>query len=156
MRTVLLVAMIAGAYGTAHAQSADSNSGAASEAQEACTGLGAGRPEANVFNRLNIVEVKRLMSFSGDGDNYEKVAGATILVRGDGPSAGRLQQLLDCHIAEAKLGGDESGDPLAVQGVRASIRPFGPGYRIDLTAGDAGTPPADEVWSRASHIQVTQ
>jgi hypothetical protein len=67
-----------------------------------------------------------------------------------------LQQLLDCHIAEAKLAGSESGDPLAVQGVRASIRPFGPGYRIDLAAGDAGTPSAEEVWSRASHIQLAQ
>jgi len=151
MKTVLVVAMLAAGYGTANAQSADST-----EAGEACAGLGAGKPEMNLFSRLNVVEVKPLMAYSGGGDAYEKVAGATIVVRGDGPAAGRLQQLLTCHIAEAKLAGGESGDPLAVQGVRTSIRPYGPGYRIDISAGDAGTPPAEEVWTRASHIHSEQ
>lgn len=136
--------------------------------RRACASLPLVERETSPLAGLSVVEVQPLTQtlIVGDGLFREVITGASVVVRGEpNLAAGQLQRLLACHIAHAELGEATASVmrkcPLAVPGVYASVRPFGPGYEIEIIAREtASRPPetgsgaGEEVWNRASHLAL--
>lgn len=125
------------------------------EEAEACAGLSSSERETSPLSKESVVAVKQLMWWVGEvGPN---VLGASVIARADpNVSHGQLQRLLTCHIAHSQLSNATTAaatdDPLAVAGVSATARAFGPGWSIDIVSDNPGSPEAAEVWRRASRL----
>ena len=151
------------------AKRAADHKNAASQLREderrACASLPLVERQTSPLAGLSVIEVKPLTQtlIVAEGLFQEVTTGASVVVRGEpNLAAGQLQRLLTCHIAHAELG--EATPlvmrtcPLAVPGVYASVRPFGPGYAIEIIATETGagvrdgSGPGDEVWKRASQL----
>lgn len=118
---------------------------------DACAGLSDPQRATSPLARSSVVAVKQLRWWIGE--QGPDVLGASIIVRGDpAVSHGQLQRLLTCHIAHAQLAGGASDDPLAVAGISATVRPFGPGFAVDIMSDAPGSREADELWRRASRL----
>ena len=145
----------AGATGPAAA-----HQGAADELRrqetEACAGLTKAERETSPLAKAAVVAVKQLKWDAGEVG--PEIVGASVVVRGDpNVSHGQLQRLFTCYIANEQLAGatTTSEDPLAVPGISVTVRPYGPGFAVDIMAPGPGSS-ASELWRRASHLGPTR
>lgn len=123
--------------------------------EEACAGLSTAERESSPLAKGSVTGARQLMWWAGDVGPY--TLGGSVIMRGDPSiSHGQLQRLLTCHIAHSQISDQPSAaagdDPLAVPGVSASARAFGPGWAIDIVSDNPGSPEAAEVWRRASRL----
>ena len=146
----------AGATGPAAAHQASADELRRQET-EACTGLTKAERETSPLAKASVVAVKQLTWSLGEVG--PEVVGASVVVRGDpNVNHGQLQRLLTCYIAHEQLAGaaTTNDDPLAVPGISVTVRPYGPGFAVDIMAQEPGSSAAGELWRRASHLGPTR
>lgn len=117
--------------------------------ERACAGLSAfDRDVSPLAHRSDITRVEAI-----DADNH--VAGARVFLRRvPGLSGGKLQRIVDCHVAQAEeldhRVPEESFCPLNPPAVRALVHEAPDGYVIEMTSTDAEA--AAEVLRRALEL----
>jgi len=126
----------------------------------ACQGLTDAERRAGAFVRPESIDDVRALRerpfAAGRSNAFLVLRGAVVSVRPEaGLTAERLQQIVDCHLAEASAVGYQVPGmkecPLALRGAAAVVRFDGAHLLVEIRAGEGQA--AAEVWRRALQMQ---
>ncbi len=126
--------------------------------ESACKGIAkADRQQSPFSHRGDILGVAPFEVAVGPRRKDRHLAGATVIFSPvPGLNRDRLQQVMNCHIAQnAVLGFDRAAEemplcPLTLRGVQASVREVDVGFAVDVQSAEAGA--AEVIWQRAQAL----
>jgi hypothetical protein len=97
---------------------------------------------------------ERAVSVVGPGDSLKTVGARIRLRAAPGTTTESLQELLDCHIARARVSGTvtelDGGSPLTLDGVVAKVDWMEDGFAVNVTSDDPDTAREIVRWAQAS------